>query len=249
MRATLIDRNADLVGVYSALAREPDEVIAQLRHLSARHAVEGDALYYNIRDKQFNPERSVWCRDGSARQYPARLAAQLMYLNRTGFNGLFRLNSKGDFNVPVGRYVNPRICDEENLMNVAALLRTPQVSVRHDSYQYVADEATAGDFLYFDPPYAPVSPTAHFRSYTADGFSDDDQKRLQKLVVELARRGCWVLVSNSTAKQIENLYDSNDDAQSVGLVAHRVPARRAINCDGSSRGFVEEYLVSNVRPS
>ena len=246
---TLIDRNADLIGVYTALAREPEAVIARLRELSGRHAVEGDALYYEIRDTRFNPERAAWRRSRVAQSYPASLAAQLMYLNRTGFNGLFRLNSKGDFNVPVGRYANPRICDEQNLMSVAALLQMPRVAVLHESFEYVASAARPGDFLYFDPPYAPVSTTAHFRSYTADGFSDDDQKRLQQLVVGLAHRGCRVLLSNSTARSIENLYDKNPDARRAGLVAHRVPARRAINCDGSSRGFVEEYLVSNVRPS
>ena len=248
VRTTLVDHNADLVGVYTALAREADEVIAQLKELSARHAVEGDALYYEIRDTRFNPERSAWRRKGTA-LYPARLAAQFIYLNRTGFNGLFRLNSKGDFNVPVGRYSNPRICDEENLQSVARLLQRPEVTVLHDTYESVACVARPGDFLYFDPPYAPVSSTAHFRSYTADGFSDSDQERLQQLVIRLADRGCSVLLSNSTARQIERLYDSNGDARSVGLVAHRVPARRAINCDGSSRGFVQEYLVSNVSPS
>jgi DNA adenine methylase len=246
---TLIDRNADLVGAYTTLAREPREVVARLRELAARHTLEKDALYYEVRDRRFNPERSAWRRNGDVGTYPAALAAQLMYLNRTGFNGLFRLNSKGDFNVPVGRYANPRICDEENLITVAALLQTPQLTVLHDTYEYVATEAKPGDFLYFDPPYAPVSDTSHFRSYTADGFSDDDQQRLQRLVIGLAGRGCSVLLSNSTARQIEDLYDSNAEARSVGLVAHRVPARRAINCDGSSRGFVEEYLVSNVRPS
>jgi DNA adenine methylase len=249
VNATLIDQNADLVGVYRALAEKPEEIIEHLKQLSARHARSGDALYYEIRDKQFNPGRTAWRQSRTSGPYPAPLAAQFLYLNRTGFNGLFRLNSQGNFNVPVGRYTNPRIYDEENLLRVAALLRASEISVEHDTFECVTTKATAGDFLYFDPPYAPVSPTAHFRSYTANGFSDHDQIRLQQLVIALAHRGCFVLVSNSTARQIQQLYDSNADARKAGLIAHRVPARRAINCDGSSRGFVEEYLVSNVRPS
>jgi DNA adenine methylase len=246
---TLIDGNADLIGVYAALARSSEEVVAELKQLSDQHAERGDSFYYEVRDTRFNPARAAWRRRGASANYPVTLAAQFVYLNRTGFNGLFRLNSRGEFNVPRGRYTNPRICDEKNLLRVAALLRSPQISVLHDSYECVARVAAPGDFLYFDPPYAPVSSTAHFRSYTADGFSDADQERLQQLVIALARRGCSVLLSNSTASQIQRLYESNVEAQDAGLVAHKVPARRAINCDGSSRGFVQEYLVTNVLPA
>jgi DNA adenine methylase len=122
------------------------------------------------------------------------------------------------------------------------------VSIVHDTFERVEATAKPGEFIYFDPPYAPVSATAHFRSYTADGFSPEDQMRLQKLVMALAWRGCFVLVSNSVAPEIESLYDKSAEARNAGLRAYRVRARRAINCDGSSRGAVEEYLISNVDP-
>ena len=151
--------------------------------------------------------------------------------------------------MPVGRYLNPRICDEPNLRAVSELLSRGNVAILHDTFDRVWATTKPGAFIYFDPPYAPVSSTAHFRAYTADGFSPDDQVRLQKLVIALALRGCFVLVSNSLAPQIESLYDKNADAKKAGLRAYRVPARRAINCDGSSRGAVEEYLISNVDPA
>ena len=245
--ALLSDDNADLIGCYRIVRDKTTEVQRVLARLARGHEADPAAHFYAVRER-FNRARARLGDAGIVDGYTPALAGMLIYLNRTGFNGLFRLNSKGDFNVPVGRYTNPRICDEKNLLSVAALLRSPQISVLHDSYERVGRMAAPGDFLYFDPPYAPVSSTAHFRSYTADGFSDVDQERLQQLVIALARRGCFVLLSNSTARQIQQLYESNGEAQEVGLVAHRVPARRAINCDGSARGFVEEYLVTNVPP-
>jgi DNA adenine methylase len=158
------------------------------------------------------------------------------------------LNRKGDFNVPAGRYINPRICDEPNLMRVSALLRRPNVFIFRDSFERVRDTAVSGDFIYFDPPYAPVSDTSHFRSYTAEGFSEEHQEQLQKLIIELVRRGCWVLLSNSVAPQITALYESNLAARRAGLRTYRRVARRAINSDAASRGAVEEYLISNVTP-
>ena len=244
--ATLIDSNADLVGVYTALAREPSQVIEWLHELSRRHATGSADHYYQVRGEHFNGARRLLRERGTPAAYTARLAAEFLYLNRTCFNGLFRLNSSGEFNVPVGRYANPKICDERNLMRVAALLGQPNVFIFLDSFERLRRAAEPGEFIYFDPPYAPVSPTASFRSYTAEGFSDHDQVRLQQLVIELARRGCSVLVSNSVAPQITALYENNIEARRAGLRAHRVPARRAINRNAALRGPVEEYLISNV---
>ena len=108
------------------------------------------------------------------------------------------------------------------------------------------DSAQPGDFVYFDPPYAPLSRTALFTSYTADGFSLTDQRRLQQVTIELARRGCLVLLSNSTAPEITELYDGNREVEAVGLRAYKVPAKRAINSDAAGRGAILEYLISNV---
>jgi DNA adenine methylase Dam len=124
--------------------------------------------------------------------YTPTLAAKLIYLNRTGFNGLFRLNSQGQFNVPLGRYTNPQICDRENLERVRAALTETRADICQAPFETVLDRAESGDFVYFDPPYVPLSRTSLFTSYTADGFSPTDQRRLQQVTIELGRRGCWV---------------------------------------------------------
>jgi DNA adenine methylase len=186
--------------------------------------------------------------DSTELQYTPELAAMLIYLNRTGFNGLFRLNAAGGFNVPVGRYENPLICDGANLRRVAAALNEPGITLACRTFDRVLDEARAGDFLYFDPPYAPVSRTAQFTSYTAEGFGHAEQRRLQTLIVQLAHRGCQVLLSNSTALQISELYERDAAAKEAGLRCYRVPARRAINSNASRRGPVTEFLVTNITP-
>lgn len=245
----LIDHNADLVGTYRALTQQPESVIERLRALAHGHQGGGSGFYYEVRNGRFNPGRTQWRAMPSDTPYGPELAAQFVYLNRTGFNGLFRLNRKGDFNVPAGRYDNPTICDELNLTRVATLLRQPNVFIIRDTFARVLDTAEPGAFIYFDPPYAPVSPTAHFRSYTAEGFSAEHQVQLQQVVIALARRGCRVLVSNSVAPQIAALYENNVEARRAGLRAVRVPARRAINSKAAARGPIEEFLISNVTPS
>jgi len=247
-RVRLTDENADLVGCYLRLADAVDDVVAVLRRLAADHAQHGTACYYRIRDELFNPVRRAWREaGGSAAAYTPALAAMLIYLNRTGYNGLFRQNARGGFNVPAGRYVRPRILDEARLRAVAAVLGDPRVTVEHAPFDRVMATARLGDFVYFDPPYAPVSRTSHFRSYTARGFDDDDQCRLQEIAVDLAARGVQVLLSNSTAPVVCRLYEEHPAAAAAGLVAHRVPAHRSINSRGDRRGTVEELLVSNIR--
>lgn len=244
----MIDSNADLVGCYLMVRDHVDEVIRHLTELALAYRTDPSAHYYMIRDEQFNPERQrIFNGDGlnSARYTPA-LAAKLIYLNRTGFNGLFRLNSRGRFNVPLGRYTNPQICHQENLQGVALALAETKAEIRQAPFGTVLDSAQPGDFVYFDPPYAPLSRTAFFTSYTADGFSLADQQRLQQVTIELARRGCWVLLSNSTAPEIAELYDGNREAEAVSLSAYKVPAKRAINSDAAGRGQVLEYLISNI---
>jgi DNA adenine methylase len=241
----LADANADLIGVYRALAHDADSVIAELRKLSALHAQQGAAAYYQVRDRRFNPQRRA--RVPGGKSYPPVLAAMFIYLNRTGYNGLFRLNSSGDFNVPAGRYRNPNICDEATLRSVAAVLGAGRVSLEVQSFTEIDGTAAAGDLVYFDPPYAPLSATARFTAYTAGAFSDEDQRTLKDIVIGLARRGCSVIVSNSTAPSVCALYESREASQ-AGLRAYRIPARRAINSKATMRGSVEEFVISNVPP-
>jgi len=237
--AWLVDDNADLVGCYRMLMTHTDEVIAELRHLAAGHSKGGSAFYYKVRDSRFNPQRA------DAKPYTPALAAMLIYLNRTGFNGLFRLNKSGAFNVPAGRYANPRILDERHLHDVAAAFKERRVTLVRGSFDGALSQAGAGDFVYCDPPYAPLSRTASFAHYTAAGFSEHDQRRLQRAVIAAAQRGAHIVLSNSSSPEIVHLY-STPDARRAGLRIDRVNARRAINSRADSRGFVTELVITNV---
>jgi DNA adenine methylase len=245
-RAILIDSNPDLIGCYETVRDAPGTVARALERLAASHARDGREHYLAVRDEQFNPQRDDRRSADGRIAYTPDLAAMFIYLNRTGFNGLFRVNARGAFNVPPGRYTRPRIADEAKLARVAAILAAPGVELRWGSFQTTLDVARSGDFLYFDPPYAPVSRTAHFTAYTQARFTLDDQSRLQQVVVELAQRGCHVLVSNSATRDVTALYGRSRDARDAGLRAMRVPARRAINSDASRRGHVMEYVITNI---
>jgi len=245
-QAILVDSNADLIGCYEAVRDAPDDVARVLDELAAGHARDARGHYYTVRDDRFNPLRARLRQPDGRIQYTAELAAMLIYLNRTGFNGLFRVNSKGEFNVPAGRYEKPKIVDRARLQEVSQALGAPGVRLIMGSFDVVSEIAAPRDFLYFDPPYAPVSATARFTSYTSRTFGSSDQQRLQQVVVDLVRRGCHVVVSNSTAKEIEHLYDANAEARAAGLQAHRAMARRSVNSDAARRGPVAEYVITNI---
>jgi DNA adenine methylase len=246
-RAILIDSNADLIGCYQTVRDRPDDVAKALEWLAEGHARGGRAHYYRVRDTMFNPRRAERRGGNGAIAYTPDLAAMLIYLNRTGFNGLFRVNASGAFNVPAGRYQRPRIAQRERLERVAEALRAPGVELRCGSFLEAEAAATAGDFLYIDPPYAPVSSTSSFTAYTSPRFGPEDQRALQEMVIRLSSRRCHVLVSNSTAPEIADLYDENADARQAGLRALRVAARRAVNSNPSRRGPVDEYLITNIQ--
>ena len=247
---TLTDNNADLIACYRMVRDGPEQVIGELSRLATGHARDGAAHYYAVRNERFNPRRADARRAkaGAAGdvRYDAALAAMFIYLNRTGYNGLFRLNSDGAFNVPAGRYTKPRISDAANLRRVATALAQPGVTLGRAQFDRTVDSAQAGDFLYFDPPYAPLSKTARFTSYTTEGFDAGDQQRLRDVVVTLARRGCYVVMSNSTAPDIATLYEDSDEVKAAGLRCYRIPARRSINSNATRRGTVEEYVITNV---
>jgi DNA adenine methylase len=249
--AALSDSNPDLIACYRAVRDCPDEVIGELYRLARGHERRGSAHYYDVRDRQFNPQRAAMPASaaGGGLSYSPALAAMFIYLNRTGYNGLFRLNSAGEFNVPLGRYEKPRICDEPNLRAVSDALGRPGIALEQRRFDIIVDTARAGDFLYFDPPYAPLSKTSRFTNYTAEGFGLEDQKRLRDLLIAMAARGCIVVMSNSTAPEIVELYEGSRAVDAAGLHCHRVPARRAINSNGARRGVVEEYVITNVPPA
>jgi DNA adenine methylase len=248
----LADLNPDLIGCYRALRDDTRAVVRALTRLEREHRSGGDACYYDVRDRRFNPRRAAQAsgvaeeREALAGSYSPALAAMLIFLNRTGFNGLFRLNRHGAFNVPAGRYTEPTICDARHLRAVAAAFKAPGVEINLASFDETLADAGGGDFVYCDPPYAPVSRTASFASYTADGFSLADQARLCDAVIAASRRGAHVVVSNSSAPQILSLY-SSPRARAAGLHVRLVAARRAINSRAASRGPVNEVIVTNVR--
>jgi DNA adenine methylase len=244
----LSDNNPDLIACYDAVRKAPVKVIAALQDLAEEQCRSGTGHYYEVRDGRFNPARLQAGANGTLR-YTPEMAAMLIYLNRTGFNGLFRLNAAGRFNVPAGRYRAPKICDAENIRCVAAALNDPLVRLMQADFEDMLQRAAAGDFIYIDPPYAPVSQTSHFTSYTAGGFGHEEQRRLWELIVKLAQRDCQILLSNSTAGEIADLYEGSDEARKARLNCLRIPARRAINSNAARRGPVTEFLVTNIPAS
>jgi DNA adenine methylase len=245
--ARLSDVNADVIGCYLMVRDAVEAVIDHLRALERDHLARGSDHFYEVRDERFNAQRRL--RPGLAAGYTPELAAMLIYLNRTGYNGLFRVNSLGDFNVPAGRHRSLTICDADNLRRVSTALARPGVVLEIRPFADALAGAGRGDFVYLDPPYAPVSRTAQFTSYTAARFGAGEQASLQRTVLEIAGRGACVLLSNSAAPEIRHLYADSGEARRAGLTARTVRARRAINSRASRRGSVLEYLITNVPPA
>jgi DNA adenine methylase len=244
--ALLIDANADLIGCYEAVRDAPSSVADELETLAAGHERSSREHYFAVRDERFNPLREARRTVDGRIAYTPALAAMFIYLNRTGFNGLFRVNASGAFNVPPGRYHRPRIVDRDKLARASEALGAPGIHLIHASYERAVDLAAPGDFLYFDPPYAPAGPTANFTSYTAERFARADQIQMRHIIVELAARGCRILVSNSATEEVSELYERDSAVRAAGLRTHRVMARRAINSNAARRGPVAEVLISNI---
>jgi DNA adenine methylase len=221
--AVLNDVNGDLIAMYRCVAWNVEAVIKRLAGHKGAHSAEH---YYKIRDR--------WnARDG--RQSDVDRAAMFIYLNKTCFNGLWRVNSSGLFNVPMGRYRNPTICEPDKLRAASAVLQKAELSV--GSYADAVASAGRGDFVYFDPPYQPMSATASFTSYTAGDFGEDDQRELAALFRDLDKRGAHVMLSNSDVPFIRELFD--------GFRIDTVKCARAINSKATRRGAVDEVLVTN----
>lgn len=218
-RSLLVDINAELVNVYRCVRDHVDGLIERLRVHRDRHCSE---YYYHLRSRHH----------GSA----IERAARLIYLNKTCFNGLYRENSKGQFNVPMGRYKNPGIFDPELLRAVSYALQRTQIEVA--PFDLVLDYAQGPrDFVYFDPPYFPLSATSSFTAYSRHTFKQEDQIHLRDTFVELAQRGVKVMLSNSDCPFIHELYQ--------GFNIHTIWAARAINSKASRRGKITELLITS----
>lgn len=217
-KAFLGDANERLVRTYKGVQRNVDEVIARLDGFA-----HSRAFYEKMRAEPIDEKTDV------------EVAAWFIYLNRTGFNGLYRVNSRNVFNVPFGDYAKPRVCRPENLRAAAALLARARID--REDFTAVAGRAKPGDFVYFDPPYVPLSPSASFTAYTKGGFGPDDHARLRDLTLELHERGVHVLVSNSSSPLVKELYD---ERRFVHVAIH---ARRMVSATTKSRAGVKELLL------
>jgi DNA adenine methylase len=224
----LSDYNRDLIACYQTVRDHAEELIARLLEHKA-HAHERE-YFYTIRSWDRQP--------GFEQHSQVELAARMIFLNRTCYNGLYRLNNKGKFNAPFGHYKNPLIVDEDNMHEVSRALHN--VELRVGDFADVLGRAEPGDFVYFDPPYAPSSATASFTQYTGGGFGEPEQRRLADVFRQLAERGCHVMLSNSYTELTRELYSP---AAIPGLSAETVRASRKINCDGAKRGFVDELIA------
>lgn len=221
-RAVLSDRNPELINVYTALQKNCDEVISHLRDYRDEH---GRDFYYEVR--ALTPDDLD----------PFERAARTIYLNKTGFNGLYRVNRSGGFNVPFGRYAKPNICNEPRLLATAEALRGVTIQVK--DFEAACEESRRGDAVYFDPPYVPLSKTSSFTAYHSEAFDEAEHKRLAKVFDRLAKRSVRVVLSNSDTPVTRALYEKwRIDPISVS---------RPINSKIDQRGNVGEILVCNLK--
>lgn len=218
-RVILIDNNEELMNCYSVIKENVEKLIRILN--SHKYVHNKKDVYYAIRKEE--PQDKF------------ERASRTIYLNKTCFNGLYRVNSQGKFNVPFGRYKKPLICNSRNLRAVSLALRN--VEILPGDFEMCLKLAKKGDFIYFDPPYQPLSKTSSFTSYTKDSFNEEDQQKLCKVFKELDKRGSKVMLSNSDTPFIRKLYK--------GFEKKVVFAKRAINCKASGRGKINELIIRN----
>jgi DNA adenine methylase len=243
-QCSICDVNEELTLTYRVIRRSVKQLIAELATLESTYLSKNNAMreefFYEVRDAfnqklpgiNFRNYNSGWI----------ERAAQIIFLNRTCFNGLFRVNQNGEFNVPFGRYKNPDILNRDNLHNVAELLKTTQIiSGDFIRCRKFVDDHT---FVYFDPPYRPLNRTSSFTSYSKNGFYDEDQVRLAEFFRKLDEKGAKIMLSNSDPRN-ENPGDSFFDDLYADYSIERVPARRMINSDGTGRGDINELIITN----
>jgi len=218
----LFDTNAELINTYKVVRDSVDELIELLAIYKKSHQ---RAYYYEIR----NLDRQ------HVRLSDVERAARTIYLNKTCYNGLYRVNRNGQFNVPMGSYKNPTILHAETIKTASRALQNVLLEVR--DFQSVVDLTQSGDFFYFDPPYHPLSATASFTSYTASDFDDEDQRKLANVFALLSKQGCLCMLSNSYTPLVLELYQK--------FRIETVQANRAINSDANGRGTIQEVVVLN----
>lgn len=231
------DINSELINTYKVIQNNIDELIYLLWEYHNEYIYLDDEdrkMYYNYKRDLFNEMDTTLD--------SIRKAALMIFLNKTCFNGLYRVNKQGLFNVPMGKYKNPCICDEENLRNVSAKLQN--VEIICGDYRESRDFIDNHTFVYFDPPYRPITKTSNFTSYNKDSFTDDNQIELGKFVDEMDKRGAKIAISSSDPKNIDSEDNFIDDIYSKYNIK-RIEANRMINSKGNSRGKINELLIFN----
>lgn len=214
----LSDMNLELIISYHVIQKDLDKLIISLEQHKQNHSKD----YYMTIRSQHNIEN------------PIELASRFIYLNKTCFNGLYRVNQKDEFNVPIGAYKNPKILDIENLTLCNQVLQN--VNIRYHSFEKI--DARKGDFVYFDPPYHPLNTTSSFTSYTKLDFTEDDQKKLRDFALSLLKKGVFVMLSNSDCEFIREIYKSDK------FKINSIQAKRSINCKGNKRNSISELLIT-----
>ncbi len=223
-KAYLSDMNGELVTTYKVIKKDVNELIKKLK----LHK-KNDSKEYFLKVRALDVDKLT----------DVNVAARFIYLNRTCFNGMYRVNGSGKFNVPYAANENPLICDEENLRKAHVAMK--HTTIKWQDYAKVLEKAEKGDFIYFDPPYYPVSKTSSFTSYTKEGFLEKEQGKLRDVFVALSRKGCFVMLSNSDTPFINELYSNLGKKIRI----EKVYAGRAINSKGSGRGKIKEVVVIN----
>jgi DNA adenine methylase len=223
LRAFLSDTNPDLIRAYNVVKDEPKELIDYLRWYDHLYHESNDKseFYYTIR--QWKPTSRV------------ESAARFVFLNKTCYNGLYRVNKNGEFNVPFGRNKRPKIFDESNILAGSSILRQTNASIRALDYRQATENCREGDLVYLDPPYDPTSKTSAFTDYTSSGFTKEDQEALAEYFVALAKKGCTVLLSNSDTGMVRRLYR--------GFRMKSFSVARPISCIGKRRNGFRELIV------
>ena len=238
-QAYAFDINMDLINSYNVIKNNVEELITNLKRMETEYLQleqeERKNYFYNIRN-EYNDYTL------QENEQNVQRASQFIYLNRTCFNGLYRVNKDGKFNVPVGSYKNPTICDEENLRNLSELIQN--VQFQYGDYRRSMEYVTENTFVYFDPPYRPLNVTSKFTSYTKEDFNDDNQRELATFYRELNERNAKLMLSNSNPKNI-NEEDQFFDNIYQGFNIDEIYASRMINANSNGRGKISEILVTN----
>ena len=243
---TVNDTNPRLVNFYRQVRDRPGDLVSLLEDFPAPESDPDHAREFSDTDRTGKPvenyyyqQRELFNRRPNDEAFDELdEAARLLYLNRTCYNGLYRENQSGEFNVPIGRYENPDWVRKDEVRAASDVLEETDIFNR--DFEYIREQAEAGGLVYFDPPYEPMSPTAHFTDYSAEGFGREDQERLLELAQELDDRGVQVILSNSGVT-----FDLYEDA---GFYVETEGAKRAINSDADNRDEVDEIIATNVAP-